>query len=632
MVELTKAKDWSKHPLGDPCGWPSGLKTTLSMVLANRFPMFLWWGPELYCFYNDAYRPSLGNDGKHPAILGMPAKEAWSEIWPVIEPLIQQVLDGGGATWSEDQLIPIYRNGHMEDVYWTFSHSPVHDGSSTVAGVLVTCMESTHKVQMLNRIKESERQLHLMVQQAPVAVAIFKGPHHVVEIANQRALELWGRTAEQSMHRPIAHVMPELEQQGMLAVLDAVFHERQPFHATERAVDLHRASGPTTAYVNFSYEPLLDEGGRVNGVMAVGAEVTESVLARQRAEAGEKQFRILADSMPQFVWTADKAGHLDYFNRAVYEYSGLSEAELTNDGWLQIVNASERDANVERWLHSVSTGEPFLFEHRFRRHDGVERWQLSRAVPLHDDGNICMWVGTSTDIEDIKEQENEKDYFISMASHELRTPLATIKGYLHMLQQDHGSSEDSFLSETLVVMDGQVDRLNHLVGDMLDLSKMKAGSLDLVREPVVLNDLLHAVVDEMSVTNPEHIIQLCCEQEALVLADKHRIHQVVHNLLSNAVKYAPASRTIEVRSTVTEDAVTVAVRDHGIGIRPADQEKIFQRFFRVEGNNERTYPGFGIGLYIAADIVRRHHGQIGVTSALGEGSTFHFVLPLANAS
>src|SRR6478609_9711728 len=146
MGELTRQKDWSKTPVGSPETWPQSLRTTLSIILNSKFPMFLWWGPELTCFYNDAYRPSLGQNGKHPSILGQRAEDAWPEIWTIIKPLIDQVLRGDEATWSEDQLIPIFRNGKLDDVYWTFSYSPVKDESDKVAGVLVTCTETTEKI------------------------------------------------------------------------------------------------------------------------------------------------------------------------------------------------------------------------------------------------------------------------------------------------------------------------------------------------------------------------------------------------------------------------------------------------------------------------------------------------------
>src|SRR5688572_6977958 len=143
MAAIMLAKDWTMTAMGPPETWPKSLQTILGVVLHSKFPMFLWWGPDLICFYNDAYRPSLGQDGKHPSILGMKAVDAWTEIWDIIKPLIDQVLNGGDAVWSENQLIPIFRNGKIEDVYWTFGYSPVNDDSGKISGVLVTCTETT---------------------------------------------------------------------------------------------------------------------------------------------------------------------------------------------------------------------------------------------------------------------------------------------------------------------------------------------------------------------------------------------------------------------------------------------------------------------------------------------------------
>lgn len=135
MGRLMRSKDWSLTPVGIPDTWPQSLRTTLSIILSSKFPMFFFWGPENVCFYNDAYRPSPGEKGKHPESLGMKGMDVWPEIWKDIYPLIEQVLSGGDATWAEDQLLPIYRNGSLEDVYWTFSYSPVTDESGKLAGI-----------------------------------------------------------------------------------------------------------------------------------------------------------------------------------------------------------------------------------------------------------------------------------------------------------------------------------------------------------------------------------------------------------------------------------------------------------------------------------------------------------------
>lgn len=163
MGALIRAFNWAATPLGPPNGWPPALRTTLGILLRSRFPMFLWWGPELIQFYNDAYRPSLGNNGKHPGALGKPGAETWPEIWPAIKPLVDGVLAGGESVWQEDQLIPIHRNGKVEDVYWTFSYSAVLNDEGTPAGVLAVCSETTEKVAALKPLKEKELSLELAV-------------------------------------------------------------------------------------------------------------------------------------------------------------------------------------------------------------------------------------------------------------------------------------------------------------------------------------------------------------------------------------------------------------------------------------------------------------------------------------
>src|SRR5688572_8238234 len=174
MGELTRNKDWSSSAIGPLDSWPVSLRTVLSIILTSKFPMFLWWGKDLIQFYNDAYRPSLGNDGKHPGALGQNGADCWTEIWPTIKPLIDQVLDSGEATWSEDQFIPIYRNGQLEDVYWTFGYSPVFDDNNQVGGVLVTCTETTKNVLSIKMAEESESNLRRTITHAPVAMCILK--------------------------------------------------------------------------------------------------------------------------------------------------------------------------------------------------------------------------------------------------------------------------------------------------------------------------------------------------------------------------------------------------------------------------------------------------------------------------
>ncbi|HEX6107731.1 MAG TPA: PAS domain-containing protein, partial [Gemmatimonadales bacterium] len=145
MATLTRAFDWSTTPLGPVETWPASLRTMVSTLLASRHAMFLWWGPDLIQFYNDAYRPSLGPD-RHPSALGAPGRECWAEIWPTIGPEVESIMAGGDATWHEDHLVPITRGDRVHDVYWSYSYSPVRDDEGGVGGVLVTVQETTRRV------------------------------------------------------------------------------------------------------------------------------------------------------------------------------------------------------------------------------------------------------------------------------------------------------------------------------------------------------------------------------------------------------------------------------------------------------------------------------------------------------
>jgi hypothetical protein len=148
MGALMRAHDWRSTSLGPPSSWPQTLRTALRLLLNTGHPMYIWWGPELLCFYNDAYRQSIGPE-RHPSSLGQPARAVWAEIWDVVGPQIEQVMTGKGATWHENQLIPISRYGRLEEVYWTYSYGPIDDDSAVpfgVGGVLVVCTETTQQV------------------------------------------------------------------------------------------------------------------------------------------------------------------------------------------------------------------------------------------------------------------------------------------------------------------------------------------------------------------------------------------------------------------------------------------------------------------------------------------------------
>lgn len=381
--------------------------------------------------------------------------------------------------------------------------------------------------------------------------------------------------------------------------------------------------------------PVVAEDGSYYAWSWVFRDITEQRNTENKIRESEKQFRLLADTMPQQVWTADVLGNLNYYNKAVFDYSGLSFEEINRSGWLQIVHPDDREENISQWMHSINTGEDFLFEHRFQRYDGQYRWQLSRAIGQRDlNGNIIQWVGSSTDIQLIKEDEQRKSDFIKLVSHELKTPVTSIKGYvqflLHLLaKQQQADPQLSPVKSSLLRIDIQIVRLTRLITEMLDLSRIESGKLELQKDSFNFNELITETIQDILHTVSTHRITLQEDYHCEVVGDRDRLGQVLINFINNAIKYSPDSNQVNVRIYRNEKGqAAVTVQDFGIGINKEEQVKIFERFYRVEGEREETFSGFGIGLYIANEIIQRHGGSITVDSSIGTGSIFTFAIPL----
>jgi PAS domain S-box-containing protein len=287
--------------------------------------MFLWWGKDLVQFYNDAYRPSLGNEGKHPLALGQKGAECWVEIWPVIKPLIDQVLEGKGASWSEDQLIPIYRNGRLEDVYWTFSYSPVRDDEGEIAGVFVVCHETTAKMNSINELRESEMNFRNLVMQAPVGICIVKGEPVYTEMVNDSFLGLVGRQRSEFEGKPLWQAVPEAEE-NYAPVLEDVIRNGKTYVGRENRIKLIRAGKPQNVYINFVCEPIKDAAGTVKSVMILAIEITDQVMARRKTEESEALLQVRVNQRTAELSRANKT--LAKMNRELEHFTFAASHDM----------------------------------------------------------------------------------------------------------------------------------------------------------------------------------------------------------------------------------------------------------------------------------------------------------------
>ena len=378
--------------------------------------------------------------------------------------------------------------------------------------------------------------------------------------------------------------------------------------------------------------------------VAVCIGVTEALRAlhEDRAAAlrmSDERFRHLTEAMPSLVWTATPDGTISYANQRWIQYHG-SEAKGNAGGWPeQVLHPEDRDRCAELWARSIREGIEFEVEARYRRHDGVHRWFVTRAVPWKGHGErILGWFGISTDIhhqkeieERLQEADRLKDEFLATLAHELRNPLAPIRNALEVMRRsdERGIPTDG----ARAIMERQLTHLVRLVDDLLDLSRISRGRIELRKSRVDLSDAVNDALETCRPRIESRHHQLMVEmpgKPVFVDADRVRLAQVFTNLLSNASKYTPRGGDIRVTATREGDEAVVRVTDGGIGIPPEVLPHIFDMFSQAVPSQELTEGGLGIGLSLVRGLVAQHGGSVEARSeGLGRGSEFIVRLPVA---
>lgn len=338
---------------------------------------------------------------------------------------------------------------------------------------------------------------------------------------------------------------------------------------------------------------------------------------KQYQEKAQELHGIL-EAIPQIAFTATANGLIDFVNENWYHYS--------NSITVFIPNHPEDLSIKDIWQDAVSKGTAFEGEVRICKINDVGyRYHLLSLLPIYENELIVKWVGTFTDINEQKLAIKRKDEFLTIASHELKTPLTSIKAYVQLLESiiPDNTTTKPIVERTLM----QVNKLDGLINDLLDISRIESGKLQFDLYETDFDLLVTRTIEMYQQIYKD--VEICQEGIAVgkVLANPVRLEQVIINFISNAIKYAPSSKKIKIIINHIEDGkIYFAVKDYGIGISKEDKDLIFQKFFRV--SDASSVPqGLGIGLYICAEILRQHFAEYGVESEIGQGSTFYFVLP-----
>ncbi|MCG3111303.1 MAG: CHASE domain-containing protein [Candidatus Manganitrophus sp. SB1] len=369
------------------------------------------------------------------------------------------------------------------------------------------------------------------------------------------------------------------------------------------------------------------------------ARILESAeQERKKAEESEQQYRLLAEIMPQLVWTSTPDGRIDWCNQRWYEATGMTIEEALQSGGLKAIHPDDRQRTRDRWKTAILTGTPHEVEFRLQSPFGGYRWYLSRGLPLKDaSGRIIRWFGTCTDIDDRKRAEAEareasrvKSEFVSNVSHELRTPLNAIIGYSSLLRDEmFGALIDDQKQPVEGVLKNGKELLN-LINNLLDLSKIESGKMSIDLEKIDLVPLLEEIVSGMQPLIDEKSLSVAYRMTPLpeIESDPNKLKQIFVNLISNAIKFTERGGiTLLATETPEKGGIEIAVQDTGIGIPPDELARIFDAFHQADATSTRKFGGTGLGLAIVKELTGQLNGGIGVESELDKGATFTLFLP-----
>ncbi|GAB3928123.1 PAS domain-containing protein [Mucilaginibacter myungsuensis] len=600
--------------------------------------------------------------GRDSSVIGKPLLQARPEI--VGHPFVgylSGILATGEEKSGQSIKAVLPRGDRFEERYFDATYKPIKDRKGAVTGVIVVAIDVTERYHTDQReaefkeelaamneeltdanreltlyqdnllkvndvLSESESRFKHLIMQAPVAIATLRGRELVVTKANDMILEIWGKD-NSVVGKPLHIALPELQGQPFLQILDDVFTSGEAFVGSEAQVSLYHEGSLKDMFVNFVYKPITING-ETTDIMVVAVDVTEQVNARKDVEEANIRFNIALDAsglgsteveLSTGVMTSTKQFKKNY-GRAedeVFNYPDLFDSMLPE----------YRDEVKRRVADAIADNSVYQAEYEVVWPDGSIHWISAHGRPRYDaNGKAIRMVGMTADITEQKLQERRKDDFLSIASHELKTPTTSLKAALQLLNLIKDKPTSPMHVRLIEQSNRSMDRMTTLIDDLLNVNSMKEGQLKLDKSLFTVSHMLNACCSHVRLAGKHELI-FEGDADLQVIADEHRIDQVVINLVNNAVKYAPDSQDIYLIAERFGDVAKVSVRDTGLGIPKDKLPFLFDRYYRAD-HTGYTYSGLGLGLYICSEIIKRHGGEIGVDSEVGKGSTFWFTLPL----
>lgn len=371
-----------------------------------------------------------------------------------------------------------------------------------------------------------------------------------------------------------------------------------------------------------------DPSGEFSAFTGVVMDITEQYLAADAIKRTEESLRMAIDAAGLGTFYINATDRIFVASAILKEFFGFfPEDDVPYDAAINQIHPDYRKEAADLVEAAFTKGTRFDMEYPIiGHHDGKIRWVRGIGEMQHRDGKD-FFTGVLHEITEKKQDEIRKNDFIGMVSHELKTPLTSMKGYIQIMLAKLKKQNDDFAISTLEKANAQVAKMTVMINGFLNISRLESGKIHIDLQQFDLALLVKEAEEESLTTITSHTIVFEPVESCFVHADRDKIGQVIHNLISNAVKYSPAGSTIHVACVTINGQAQISVKDDGMGIKPDDLGKIFNRYYRVEGGHMYSISGFGIGLYICSEIINRHHGKIWAESEFGKGATFSFSLP-----
>jgi len=525
------------------------------------------------------------------------------------------------------------KSGELLDISLTIS--PIRNSKGIIIGASKIARDITTQKRLNEALRESDERLRMAIQATNLGTWEFQ-PNTGKLTWSEECRSLFNIPVDLNIDYQFfsKHVVPE----------DAAFVETE----IQKALDysgtrelnieyrIRRSGDGLIRWVRSQGRTYFNDQNQADRFIGTILDITQQKNEELALKDSLELFQTMADNVPAMIWMSGSDKFNDYINKTWLEFRGRSGKQESNNGWLEGVHPEDKEKCIEVYRSALEHQNGFYTEYRLLRFDGLYRWIADNCVPrLSPTGEFAGFISACIDITDLKTMEQRKDDFIKMASHELKTPITSIKGYVQLLlsiyeemNEDKLRSSQITVKSSLTTVSKQVSKLTRLISDLLDMSRIESGKLELSYsefDPVLL---VEETVQDVRHTTSRHTLVIHNKFEGALQADRDRIAQVMLNLLTNAIKYSPSANIIDVYISGDENSIAISVADYGIGIDKSDQQRIFERFYRVEGKNELTYPGFGIGLFISNEIIQRHNGTIHVKSEKDKGTVFTFTLPL----